>query len=232
MVELWGSLEGKHYSPRPVLLWSGQSNSGHSHHNLSCWIKPKEIVTLAFVLWVVRPHVTQVELDTTVLNTAALGVHTGAPPWVLNLSQNALLLALLLNSSSMCPTYSEAKQTQRSEFGAQKGLLNSHSRRMGGSCSKDPNSLMVFRETFFIGKIWGEGCRVHDVLPMGWQWGNRDLVISLKLPSFTWVGALVPAEKLEVIVMYIPWGGTRILPHGCAIVSWLPFLCFCIPSLS
>ena len=27
------------------------------------------------------------------------------------------------------------------------------------------------------------------------------------------------------------WGGTRTLPQGCTIVSWLPLPCFCIPSL-
>ena len=38
-------------------------------------------------------------------------------------------------------------------------------------------------------------------------------------------------EELKDIVMCIPWGGTRTLPQGCTIVSWLflPFLC--IPSL-
>ena len=37
----------------------------------------------------------------------------------------------------------------------------------------------------------------------------------------------------SVLYMYIaiPWGGLRTLPHGYTIISWLPFLCFCIPSL-
>ena len=62
-------------------------------------------------------------------------------------------------------------------------------------------------------------------------WCSRNLVLSLKLPSSTWVRALVPAEELKDIVMYIPWGGTRILPQGCTIVSWLLPPSFCIPSL-
>ena len=34
---------------------------------------------------------------------------------------------------------------------------------------------------------------------------SRTLVLSLKLPSSTWVGALVPVEELkDVSVMYIP----------------------------
>ena len=37
-------------------------------------------------------------------------------------------------------------------------------------------------------------------------------MLSLKLPSSTWVGALVPTEELKDIVVYFPWGGTRTLP--------------------
>ena len=33
-----------------------------------------------------------------------------------------------------------------------------------GSCSKPPNSMMIFREKFLLGKIWGEGCMVCDFL--------------------------------------------------------------------
>ena len=73
--------------------------------------------------------------------------------------------------------------------------------------------------------FWFVGCEVTG-------WCSRNLAPSLKLPSFTWVGALVPAEEFKDIVMYIPWGGTRILPHDCTIVSWLLLPCCCIPSLS
>ena len=48
----------------------------------------------------------------------------------------------------MCLTPSKAKQTEMLEFGAEKGLLQDQARRMGGSCSKNPNSLMVFGEKF------------------------------------------------------------------------------------
>ena len=40
------------------------------------------------------------------------------------------------------------------------------------------------------------------------------------------------SEEHQDIVMYIPWGGTRILPQGCNIVYWLFLPCFCFPSLS
>ena len=60
---------------------------------------------------------------------------------------------------------------------------------------------------------------------------SRNLVLSLRLLSSPWVGALVPAEDLKNIVMYIPWGGTRTLPQGCISISWLFLCCFCIPSL-
>ena len=74
-----------------LLLWTGQSNSGHSHQNWRCWIKPKETVTLILVLWVFRLSITQVKLCRTSLNVVALGVDRGAPPWPLNLSCNELL---------------------------------------------------------------------------------------------------------------------------------------------
>ena len=87
--------------------------------------------------------------------------------------------------------------------------------------------------------IWGRGQSLHylplcaDFFLIGWWWGNRagewsssNTVLSLKLPSSTWVGALVPAEELKDIVIYIPWGGTRTLPHYCTVVSWLRLLCF------
>ena len=46
----------------------------------------------------------------------------------------------------MCPTHSEAKQIKTLEFGAERGLLQGRARRTGSSCSKDLNSLIVFRE--------------------------------------------------------------------------------------
>ena len=36
----------------------------------------------------------------------------------------------------MCPMHSEAKQSKTLEFGAEKGVLQCHARRTGGSCSR------------------------------------------------------------------------------------------------
>lgn len=58
----------------------------------------------------------------------------------------------------------KAKQTEMSAFGAGKGLLQGQARRTGGSCLKTPNSPMVFREKFLMGKIWGKCCQVCDSL--------------------------------------------------------------------
>ena len=38
-------------------------------------------------------------------------------------------------------------------------------------------------------------------------------------------------KRLKDIVMCVPWGGTRMLPRGCTIASWLFLPWFCIPSL-
>ena len=67
----------------------------------------------------------------------------------------------------ICQAHSEPKQCEMSEFGAEKGLLQGQARGMGSLCSKDLNSPMVFRKGF-IGKIWGQGCRVCEFLLIGW----------------------------------------------------------------
>ena len=86
-----------------------------------------------------------------------------------------------------------------------------------------------------IGKIWGEGCRVCDFLLIGWWWGSRVVLQeSCAQPEVAILhlgGGFSSAEELKDIVIYIPWGGTRTLPRGCTIVSWLLLPCFCIPSL-
>ena len=64
-------------------------------------------------------------------------------------------------------------------------------------------------------------------------WCSRDLVLSLKLPSSTWVSALVPAEELKDRAVYITWGGTRTLPpssHCCFLIVPTSFL-HSLPSL-
>ena len=44
--------------------------------------------------------------------------------------------------------HSEAKETERSDFGVEKVLLQGHAGERGGSCPKNLNSLMVFWEDF------------------------------------------------------------------------------------
>ena len=41
-------------------------------------------------------------------------------------------------------------------------------------------------------------------------------------------GSLTSCRTQRYIIIYIPWGGIRILLYHCTIV-WLPFLCSCIP---
>ena len=50
-----------------------------------------------------------------------------------------------------------------SGFGAEKGLLQGHARRMSGSCSEDLNSPVGFREVF-LGNIWGSGTAEYVAL--------------------------------------------------------------------
>lgn len=60
----------------------------------------------------------------------------------------------------VCLTHNEAKQTKTSEFGAEKGLLSGQARKVDGSGSKPLNSPVMFLRKAFVGKIWGESCRV------------------------------------------------------------------------
>ena len=64
------------------------------------------------------------------------------------------------------------------------------------------------------------------------EWRSRNLVLSLKLPSSTWVGGgLSTYRRTQRYIMYIPWAGTRTLPHDCTIVSSLLLFYSCVPSL-
>ena len=104
------------------------------------------------------------------------------------------------------------------------------------ACALKPQTPWWFSGRSFLKAKFGiraAGCVTFLLLAGGEVTGqcSRDLVFRLKLPSSTWVGALVPAEELKGIVMYNLLGGTRTLPQGCTIVSWLFLLCFCIPSL-
>ena len=89
------------------------------------------------------------------------------------------------------------------------------------SLSKAPNSLNGFLGRLFKDNIWGEGCRVRDFLLIGWWWGNRNLLLSLKLSSSAWVRALAPREQLkDMYQIAIHWGETRTLFYHKIIVSW------------
>ena len=102
----------------------------------------------------------------------------------------------------------EAKQTDTLELGADKGLLQSQTRTMGSLCSKSPTTLLGKR--FYKQNLGGglQGCVTFSLI--GWwevaEWWSRKLnhqssssnhagihvlLLSLKLPSSTWVGTLV-----------------------------------------
>ena len=62
-------------------------------------------------------------------------------------SSNAYYL-FVIKHKFVCLMHTEAKQTEKLEFGAEKCLFQGQARRTGGSSSKVPYSLMVFREKF------------------------------------------------------------------------------------
>ena len=109
---------------------------------------------------------------------------------------------------------SEAKQTETSIW-RRKRFIPGPSKEDGWLVLKNLQLFNSFQGGVFIGTIWGDGGRVCGFPLIGWWWGTRvvlqDRVLSLKLAVSFCVGPLVPAEELEDIVMFIPWGGTRIL---------------------
>ena len=91
---------------------------------------------------------------------------------------------------------------------------------------------------------WGKGSESSFIFPCAkssfWlvggevtEWSSRSIVLSLKLPSSPWVGALVPAEELKDVVIYIPWRRSQDpapLLHYCFLTATSLFLHF-LPSL-
>ena len=68
----------------------------------------------------------------------------------------------------MCLTHIEVKQTETLEFGAERErCIAEPSKENGWLVLKSPEHPNSFQGVF-IGKIWGEGCRVCDFLLIGW----------------------------------------------------------------
>ena len=90
--------------------------------------------------------------------------------------------------------------------------------------------------------IWGGGQSLHYLLPctdfwlVGGEvtgWCSQNLVLSLKLPSSTWEGALIPAEELKHILLcrfLEEEPGTCPMLHYCFLIS-PPFFLQSLPSL-
>ena len=67
--------------------------------------------------------------------------------------------------------HNEAKQTERLEFGATKGLLQGPSRENGKLVFK--RARLLFQGRVFKGNIWDEGCSMCDFLLIAWWCSNR-----------------------------------------------------------
>ena len=98
-------------------------------------------------------------------------VHSSHPPTNVHIHFLPLCPHFVTECKFVYWTHSEAEQTETSEFGAEKGLLQGQARKMGELCSKTWTP-QWFSGEVFIGKSWGEGCRVCDFLLIGWWWGK------------------------------------------------------------
>ena len=78
---------------------------------------------------------------------------------------------------------------------------------------------MVFGEKFLMGRIWGESSRVWDFFRLigGKVTGQsfRNLMVSLKLPSFTWMGAW-PYYAVCASRHCSWWKQARLTPLSCS----------------
>ena len=87
-----------------------------------------------------------------------------------------------------------------------------------------------------------------DIFLIGWRWSKWESPLSTFCFQAVWVwgrqaygkhtvnffhlvGILISVKQFKDMIMFIPWGGTRKLPQGCTIVSWLFFPCLSIHSL-
>ena len=99
---------------------------------------------------------------------------------------------------------------------------------------KNLNSPIVFWGEVFIGKIWGEGCRACDFLLIGLRTGqcSRHLVLSLKLPSSTWLGVLVLQKNSRYCYVYSLRRNQDPAPrlHYCFLIA-PPLSLYSLPSL-
>ena len=92
----------------------------------------------------------------------------GFPFGVLSYFINSMGLILLLNISS-CARQTVWPNTPKCwSLGQRKVCCKGHAGRTGGLCLKDLNSLDCFQGRVFIGKFWGEGCKVCDFLLIDW----------------------------------------------------------------
>ena len=57
-----------------------------------------------------------------------------------------ILVVNLLPNASLCPVHNEAKQTEKLEFGAEKGLLQGHARRQVVCAPKSTDLLEEFQQ--------------------------------------------------------------------------------------
>ena len=81
----------------------------------------------------------------------------------------------------MCTMHSEAKQVETPEFGAEKGLLQCQARAAQVQKTQTLNSL---RGDVFAGRMWGERCKVCDLLLLD-QWrGNRVVPLGLSARGY------------------------------------------------
>ena len=153
---------------------------------------------------------------------------------------------MLLNPSS-CSHHTEAKQMEKLEFGAEKGLLPGQARRTEQFMLKSPQLPDDLGEEFLWAEFGGEVCgcvtflwlvggeltgwwsrNLHHQSPGSNQPGVHMLVLSLH-----WGGDLSSCSRTQMCirVLCVTLGRARTLPHHCTVflacLSFVPSLTTC-----
>ena len=98
-------------------------------------------------------------------------------PWFckcfqISIYQSFARLTCVMEQKFTCSVHGEAKQSERAQFGAERGLLTGQARRMSGSCSKKSQTPQWFSaKCFYRLRVWATGCVTFF---SGWLRNKRD----------------------------------------------------------
>ena len=139
-------------------------------------------------------------------DSITLGVRISAYEFGGDINIQSLTVFLLLNTS-LCARRTVRPNKLKCGSLEQRKVYSQVKQGKRVACAKKPELPDGFQWEVLKGKfrVRLAGCVTFFWLPGGevTGWCSRNLMLSLKLPSSTWVGTLVPAEEFKGIIIYI-----------------------------